>query len=286
MPKPIITHVSDTAHLVASYRAIESERPDALFHDPLARQLAGERGRQIGKHLSHSRYTLWSVAIRTCVIDRYIHELLAAGMDTVLNLGAGLDARPYRMDLPASLRWIEVDHPHMIELKEEGLAGETPRCRLERIKLDLADRDARQHLFSQIAAESRQVLVLTEGVIPYLTQDQVVALAADLHREKSFWYWIVDYFSPRVLKYMRSGRRRQEMGNAPFLFFPDDWLGFFPQHRWNIREIRYLGEESLKLGRAIPMPWWAKVLRALFRSRKGPDLKKFTGYILLEPEHA
>ena len=42
-----ITHVSDTARWVAIYRAMESERPDALFRDPYARRLAGPRGEQI-----------------------------------------------------------------------------------------------------------------------------------------------------------------------------------------------------------------------------------------------
>lgn len=39
-----ISHVSDTAHWVAVYRAMETERPDAIFRDPYARRLAGARG--------------------------------------------------------------------------------------------------------------------------------------------------------------------------------------------------------------------------------------------------
>jgi O-methyltransferase involved in polyketide biosynthesis len=39
-----IENVSDTARWVAMYRALESDRPDAHFHDPYARLLAGERG--------------------------------------------------------------------------------------------------------------------------------------------------------------------------------------------------------------------------------------------------
>ena len=42
-----ISNVSDTARWVAVYRARESARPDALFHDPYAELLAGERGRAI-----------------------------------------------------------------------------------------------------------------------------------------------------------------------------------------------------------------------------------------------
>ena len=79
----------------------------------------------------------WSVVIRTVIIDNLINQALAEGVDTILNLGAGLDTRPYRMALPKTLRWVEVDYPHVIALKEERLAGEEPYCRLKRIKLDL-----------------------------------------------------------------------------------------------------------------------------------------------------
>jgi len=37
----------------------------------------------------------------------------------VVNLAAGLDARPYRMSLPASLQWIEVDLPEILAYKEK-----------------------------------------------------------------------------------------------------------------------------------------------------------------------
>jgi len=44
---PLISNVSDTARWIAAYRANESARPDALFHDPLADQIAGARGHAI-----------------------------------------------------------------------------------------------------------------------------------------------------------------------------------------------------------------------------------------------
>ena len=42
-----IESVSDTARWVAVYRAMETERPDALFRDPWARRLAGVKGENI-----------------------------------------------------------------------------------------------------------------------------------------------------------------------------------------------------------------------------------------------
>src|SRR5262252_5973616 len=104
-----ITHVADTALWVATYRALESQRPDALFRDPLSDMLAGERGRNIAASMPYPKFMAWALAIRTVAIDEMIVRALSLGVDTVLNLGAGLDTRPYRMNLPASLRWIEID---------------------------------------------------------------------------------------------------------------------------------------------------------------------------------
>src|SRR2546422_10610586 len=143
-----ITSVSDTAHWVALYRAIESERPDALFRDPYARRLAGERGEQALRHMGGGAAWAWPMVVRTVVMDELLLRLIRdQGADTVLNLAAGLDARPWRLDLPPSLHWIEADLPEMIAFKRESLAGERPRCALEQLELDAADPDARRALF-------------------------------------------------------------------------------------------------------------------------------------------
>jgi len=254
MSKTEIGHVSDTALWVATYRAEESKRDDALFHDSLAQVLVGEKGWRIARSMKgYSRYTSWSVVIRTTIIDSYIRRLISEGVDTVVNLGAGLDTRPYRMDLPSSLRWVEVDFPHLIELKVDRLRAEKPSCQLERFKLDFSNRGARIQLFSEISSKSGKILVLTEGVIPYLTNEQVGQLADDIRSQSGFRFWIVDYFSAQVLKIMKKPRLKQ-MKNAPFQFDPGDWFGFFSKHGWQSREIRYLSEESEKLGRRVPMP--------------------------------
>src|SRR5687768_11490303 len=133
--EPLIRDISDTARWVAVYRARETERPNALFRDPFARRLAGERGEQIASELP----TLtpgrneWPWVMRTYLFDTFIANQVAQGVDLVVNLAAGLDARPYRMNLPPSLQWIEVDMPELLAYKEEALRGETPVCRLERV---------------------------------------------------------------------------------------------------------------------------------------------------------
>src|SRR4029079_8000991 len=101
-----------------------------------ARALAGERGAQIAAAQSFSNENSWSFVARTYAFDKMIADEVRAGADLVITLAAGLDTRPYRMGVPASLRWIEMDLPPILDYKE-GVIGDTrPACRLERIRVD------------------------------------------------------------------------------------------------------------------------------------------------------
>jgi methyltransferase (TIGR00027 family) len=291
-----IDDVSDTALWVAVYRARETARPDALFNDRLASLLAGERGNKIASKMKGSRYTEWSVVTRTCIIDAYIQRLVETGVngdgvdkiETVLNLGAGLDTRPYRLKLPVELNWIEADFPHMIERKNELLKNEKPVCRLERVAVDLGNEAVSAKFLSDVAARSGRTLVLTEGVVPYLTETQVASLAANLRAHPEFRLWIVDYFAKALEKFMSSKRVREQMKNAPFVFFPADWNGFFAKQGWRAREWRYLVPESEKLGRTTPYPLLMRILAPVMRlfmsAEKKDSFRKFTAYVLLEPK--
>src|SRR5579864_215114 len=99
-------HVSDTAICAAIYRALETESIHAVIQDPFARLLAGERGEKIARILQ--KKDSWGWTTRVWLFDFLIAEQIRQGADLVINLGAGLDARPYRMDLPASMTWVEV----------------------------------------------------------------------------------------------------------------------------------------------------------------------------------
>src|SRR4030095_9767386 len=107
---------------------------------------------------------------------------IASGADMVVNLAAGLDTRPYRMALPSNLPWIEVDLPDLLAYKIAALANEPPRCRLERVALDLANVAARRDLFNRLNQEAGRVLVITEGLGVYLPDQAAVSLGEDVSR--------------------------------------------------------------------------------------------------------
>jgi len=277
-----IKHVSDTAIWVAYFRAEETKRHDALFKDPFAEKLIGARGEAIAKSMpATSEYTRQNVVIRTYIIDTFIRELVASGVDTVINLGAGLDTRPYRMSLPASVRWVEVDYPHVIEMKSSILASELPSVSLERVSLDLADKDTRRTLFSRLASQSKRAVVLTEGVLPYLTPEDVSSLAADLHAETRFESWICDYMSPETYKYLANPKRMERMKNAPFRFFPPNPFEFFTSLGWSCSEIRYIQKTTEDLGRPSPLPWFARLMKPFFPPAVRERLSKMSGYMIL-----
>jgi len=179
---PPISNVSDTARWAAVYRARESARPDALFKDPYAEQLAGERGRAIAALMPRQARNGWPLIARTQLLDDLVLQAIVGGCDCVLNLAAGLDMRPYRLDLPASLRWIEADLPPLIDEKARLLANAQPRCRLERVRVDLIDAAARVAMLREAVGSSTQALVITEGFLLYLDEGEVRALAGSSRR--------------------------------------------------------------------------------------------------------
>ena len=290
-----IKDVSDTAFMVAMYRAIEGERPDALFRDPLSRTLAGEHGQRIMTGLwgpawvraREARIMIWHMAMRTYIIDTFIAAAIGQGVDAILNLGAGLDTRPYRMVVPNTLAWIEVDYPHVIELKEFRLSAEQPRCLLERVKLDLSSRAERLQMFASVCSLFERVLVLTEGVIPYLIESEVGLLADDLRSQASFKHWIVDHFSRQAIAYRARSAAAGKMQNAPFRFDPADYFEFFRQHGWQTKQVRYLWDEGARLKRPMPLPLagvlWLRLLRPFVSPARLEAVRKFMGYVVFEP---
>ena len=275
MPSKLIENVSDTARWVAFYRAMESDRPDALFRDPWARKLAGERGAAIVRHVPRAEAMAWALIVRTQVFDELILRAVQRdGVDLVLNLAAGFDTRPYRLPLPPSLCWIEVDLPELLAHKETEMAGERPVCELERVRLDLADHEARRALFDRVNRMGKRVLVASEGLLLYLTPEQVAPLAIDLHGPRSFRWWVTDLLSPALLKRLhRTWGTHLESANAPYRFAPEEGAEFFRPFGWRVDEFRPVFDEGRRLQREMPLAWLlARIARRGFGKGAGVAL--------------
>jgi len=278
-----IENISDTARWVAEYRAMETDRPDAIFRDPFARRLAGPRGAEIVNTMPRGRQMAWAMITRTAVMDEVIADRVRTGADMVINLAAGLDARPWRMDLPASLRWVDVDLPGILQHKVKELANETPRCRYEAVMQDLRDADARRALFARLGGECKNALVITEGLIVYLEPAQVADLAKALHVPPTFRWWLTDLASPRLLKMVeRSWGKKLGEANAPFRFGPAEGPTWFEQHGW--QELRYSsnGDDARRLRREMSGAGFWRFVMLFFPRRIREEFRRMAGTVLLE----
>jgi methyltransferase (TIGR00027 family) len=276
---PLIRNISDTALWAAVYRARETERGDHLFLDPFARGLAGTRGEQIATSLPFSDRATWAWVMRTYLYDQFINEQIQQGVDMVINLAAGLDARPYRMALPGSLKWIEVDLAGILDYKEEILHAEKPVCRLERVRLDLSDVSARRELFSQLGRRSTKTLIITEGLLIYLTAEEVGALARDLAAPPSFQRWLVDIASPGLLRLLQKNMGPQlAQSGASFKFGPKEGPGFFLPYGWTPADVRSPLKEAARLKR---LSFGMRLLALLPASNGAQGSRPWSGICLL-----
>jgi methyltransferase (TIGR00027 family) len=243
--------VSDTARWVAYFRAVETRRSDALFRDPYAERLAGAHGFRIANTLPDGNKHEWAWVARTYLFDQFLSRAIQEGTDLVVNLAAGLDARPYRMNLPATLQWVEVDLPEIVAYKEEVLADEKPRCRLERISLDLSDVLARRELFARLDGGATKVVVASEGLLIYFMAEEVASLAKDLAVGKHFRSWIIDLASPGQLRLMQrtTGKQLSEAG-AAFKFGPPEGANFFKPYGWEPKDVQGMLKTAAQFKRA------------------------------------
>jgi methyltransferase (TIGR00027 family) len=264
-----ISNVSDTARWVAVYRAWESARPDALFRDPYADLLAGERGRAIAALMPRQARNGWPMIARTKLMDDLVLAAVKQGCDCVLNLAAGFDTRPYRLELPASLRWIEADLAPLIEEKERLLKDAQPRCQLRRVKVDLADTDARLGLLKDTVGSATQVLVITEGLLLYLEEPQVRSLSADIRAQAGIKWWILDIASPALLQMMKK-TMGSGLDNAPMKFGPPNGVAFFESLGWSVTQVSSILQAASRFRR---LPWPLK----LFGLLPEPNPRKPTG---------
>lgn len=259
---------ADTAAWVAWHRTIETRRRDALFRDPLAAILAGDRGEQVARRMNRGSATrgAWTTIVRTVLIDELIARSLDDGVDRVVNLAAGYDTRPYRLALPGAVRWIEVDTPDVLDRKRDLLAGERPRCPLERCPADLRDEAQRARVLEQALDGASSALVISEGLLVYLPEDIVRALARDLSAHQLVRFWITDLASPLVRRGMRK-KAHLVAPDARWRFAPADGADFFEALGWPATDIRAVLPEARRLKR---LPWILRAVVAFDRNPRRP----------------
>lgn len=275
-----IQHISDTSRWMAYVRALESQRPDALFRDPFASRLAGEAGEKIAREIGDVEFIAQSIAVRTAVMDELILETVSQNeVDLVLNLAAGLDTRPWRLALPPGLHWVDVDLPPVLEFKAGVIGREPATCKYESLPANIVDKDARAGVL-QHCSDARRALIVTEGFLVYLSPTQVSALARDLHALPSMKWWLSDLTGPRALEMLRRVWGPRFPG-ANFQFAPADSADFFGRLHWREVLFRASQEEDKRLKRGPRTSLLSRVVLWLAPAAFREEIRRLSGIALL-----
>ena len=250
--------VQETARWAAASRAVESARVDALFHDRFARRFVGQ-DMDAMLELSRRISGTWPIVARTVLIDRLLSEATAAGADAVLNLAAGFDTRPYRLVFPRSLVWIDVDHADVMAARVRELYGESASCSVEQRALDLSDAVARRALFAEVGARFRRLIVVTEGLLYYLSNDAALGLAREL-RELRPQRWIFDLHNAALRKMIQKRSRGALHGTATMRFAPEQGPLVFEPLGWKLSRVSSSAKTAMSLRR---LPFFLSLLMRL-----------------------
>jgi methyltransferase (TIGR00027 family) len=245
-----VEHVSDTALMVAAARAVETQRPDGVVRDSFAAHLAGPRGAALVEKLLDRDWLGIGVGLRCRTIDEMLLEAIAArGIRTVVVLGAGLDTRAWRLDLPPDLRWIEVDFAPILEYKAQLLASQPPKCRWARIAANLTGDAERQAVWS--AAGDQPGLILTEGLLLYLPARTTQALATEPPQRSGIRHWLVDIAPSALMRHAHHGKLEEiENVRAPDRVEGQQILDLVVRHGWNLLERRNYTREGFAVAAA------------------------------------
>lgn len=174
-----------TAAGIAIVRAIESEKPagERICYDPYARRFAGAGLFYFVKFFVVLGYANWKgpgvwefLAARERYIDDYLETCLDEGLDQLVILGAGFDARAYRFEaLKAGMKAFEVDHPatQAVKLKKVMAIFGAPPPHVTYVAVDFNRENLADRLFASGYDEGRKTLFIWQGVTPYLTPEAV-----------------------------------------------------------------------------------------------------------------
>jgi methyltransferase (TIGR00027 family) len=181
--------VSETLLIPLYYRALESRHSDPIVRDPWADAMVNRIDYDFSR-FGPPALTCTATLMRIREFDR----LTAAFLDShpqscVVNIGCGLDTRFFRMD-NGSVLWFDLDFPDVIAFRRQFLK-ETARCRfIPSSVLDPAWCDALP------ANCGNRLLLLAEGVMPYLPETDVRQLIATLTARFPGAHLVFDVVSP------------------------------------------------------------------------------------------
>lgn len=236
---------------------------------------------------------------------RFFDDLLTAATwaEQVVLLGAGMDTRAYRLNLPPDTVVFELDHPDIFTAKNAVLKDVNPRCQRREVSADLGGR-WEPALEDAGFDKARRTVWLAEGLFFYLIEDAVRGLlrsSARLCRVRALFG--ADVFGTGLLRLpsMQPLIEHRRGSNHPLPFCTDRPGELLAAGGWRTGTVVRLGQPQANLvdylrspltGTGDPTRRWAPTSpsvsdttrRWLFEAKAPPIVIK-DGDPVLSPSH-
>lgn len=248
---PSLSGVAETLLIPLYYRAMESQRPDAMLKDEKAVALVTQMRLDFSpaKRVPMSEYLNAMRIIFTREFDRYARDFLNHHPNAVvIHIGCGLDSRFERVD-NGRVEWYDLDLPEVIDLRRKFIGAESERYHLLSCSV-LED----AWLEAVKVCSPRPLLLLAETVFVYFTEAQVKSLVLRLRDHfpgaelvfdgwRPFEIWIANRSlsnSPFAGLMQWGFWRGQELeGWGDNIRLLDEW-GFFDQPEPRLAQIHWM----------------------------------------------
>jgi N-methyltransferase len=246
-PDQPLSVLGSTALAVAACRATESSRIDAWFRDELAQHVLAAMVEAAGAEPALSRGLVRWVAVRTRFLDELVENAVADGVRQVVIVGAGLDARAYRLELPRDLTVFEIDHAEVISFKQ-GLLDEhelMSNCRRRVVVADLVADDWLHHLTDTGWTPAQPTVWVAEGLLVYLNHDERTRLLTQLAAASALGSVLGATLSTRT------DNLAHPLWHPAATADPEQWLA---DCGWRAT-VQTMAEASAAYGRPLPPPF-------------------------------
>ncbi|OBI51366.1 class I SAM-dependent methyltransferase [Mycobacterium sp. E796] len=181
MSLPAFTPAQESLFLTLGGRALDSRLPRPFLGDTMADEILSEVGYDLARfpaltsRLLDPRSRVFDIAVRAKTLDDLVRRFASDHPDPViLDLGAGLDTRIFRVNPPPTVSWYDIDFPEVIALRSRVVPQ---HANAHSIRADLTDPN-----WLDDVPRSRPAIIVADGLIAFLTQNGFVSLLDRLAR--------------------------------------------------------------------------------------------------------
>ena len=175
-------------------RAIEASRADAILHDPRAVEVYKALGGNPDFTMGMGKADMFVAAMRARQFDIFARGFLSRNPGgTVMDLGCGLDTRPYRLE-DGQMTWIGVDLPEVIRLRRQYLPDGDRARTIAQSMFDTS-------WLAEVGRPNGPVIFLAEGVFPYFSTAEVRPMVGAMAGRFPLGELVFDAASPFVTRH-------------------------------------------------------------------------------------